>query len=95
MNGTFKGAPHPRDMVYWPFRDELYVGHGNGTISCFEVGNFASGPICKKITFFFNFHFFKFLVTSNEHEKEVKAVRFLEDEGIIVTASDDKVTKVN
>jgi len=42
-----KGAKNPREVAYWPFRDELYVGYGTGTISCYEVNNIDSGPICK------------------------------------------------
>ena len=44
-----KGAKNPREVAYWGFRDELYVGYGTGAISCYIVGSIDKGPICKAI----------------------------------------------
>jgi hypothetical protein len=81
----------PRQLAYWPFRNELYVGFSNGCVSVFEVSNFENGPICN---FFFNSK--KDLIfmidTAMEHSKEIRSTKFVEGLGMIVTCSDDKYT---
>jgi hypothetical protein len=42
-----KGYPKPRNLVYWPSRDELYVGYAGGKLCVFKAGEIGNGPICR------------------------------------------------
>ena len=44
---TYNGGKFPLCIAYWRDRDEIYVGHRNGSFAIYELENLTAGPICK------------------------------------------------
>lgn len=43
--GVVKGYSYPRNLFYQADRRELFVGDGNGIITCLDINKFEAGPI--------------------------------------------------
>ena len=43
--GVVKGYSYPRNLLYQADRRELFVGDGNGIITCLDINKFEAGPI--------------------------------------------------
>ena len=84
FKSEFKTQVEPRQLAFWPFRNELYVGFSNGCVSVFLVNNLEKGPICKLYDLT--------LDTAIEHEKDIRVTRYEEKLDMIVTCSQDKFT---
>jgi len=46
---TFRGYKNPRNIIIWDDRNEMFVGHGNGVISVFQLNGSNESPICKPL----------------------------------------------